>query len=255
MSSTNHTTNYNLSQFVGADKPAWLADYNGDMGKIDTGIHNAQTTATGADGKADTNAANIGTLANLTTTDKTSLVAAINEVDSDAGSAYNLASGAAQTANTADGKVDALAAKFNFVSFNDYVPTFTGNGTLHTSRRTLTVAKNSDGSICKIYGDVQINNPSNLNTIKISGTGLAPSSDITIKCCGIVRNLTQGVGATPSSEDYLHGADLTIKTNGDVLLLPDANSTYYANGMVEWIFHPVVIFVKDFGDTPTPPEE
>lgn len=252
MSSTNHTTNYNLSQFVGADKPAWLADYNGDMGKIDTGIHNAQTTATGADGKADANATNIGTLANLTTTAKTSLVAAVNEVDSNADSAYSLASGAAQTANTADGKVNALASKFNFVSFNDYTATFTGNGTMHQTRKNLTVAKNADGSICKIYGQIQINNPSNISSVKITGTGLAPTSDITIKCCGIVRYLTDGVGATADSEDYINGCDLVIKTNGDVEILPVMNNTYYSNGMITWIFHPVVIFVKDFGDTPTP---
>ena len=36
MASTNHTTNYSLSQFVGSDKPAWLGDYNQDMDKIDT---------------------------------------------------------------------------------------------------------------------------------------------------------------------------------------------------------------------------
>ena len=34
MSSTNKTPNYQLSQFVGSDKPAWLADYNQDMSKI-----------------------------------------------------------------------------------------------------------------------------------------------------------------------------------------------------------------------------
>ena len=36
MSSTNKTVNYELSQFIGSDKPAWLVDYNGDMSKIDT---------------------------------------------------------------------------------------------------------------------------------------------------------------------------------------------------------------------------
>lgn len=40
MSSTNKTANYELSQFIGSDKPAWLIDYNGDMSKIDTAIHN-----------------------------------------------------------------------------------------------------------------------------------------------------------------------------------------------------------------------
>lgn len=35
MTATNHTENYNLSQFVGTDRPTWLKDYNGDMAKID----------------------------------------------------------------------------------------------------------------------------------------------------------------------------------------------------------------------------
>lgn len=36
MTATNHTKNYNLSQFAGTDRPTWLGDYNGDMSKIDT---------------------------------------------------------------------------------------------------------------------------------------------------------------------------------------------------------------------------
>lgn len=35
MSSTNKTANYNLSQYIGTDKPTYLGDYNGDMLKID----------------------------------------------------------------------------------------------------------------------------------------------------------------------------------------------------------------------------
>lgn len=61
MGSTNLTPNYELSQFIGTDKPAWLQDYNGDMLKIDTGIagaktaaDNAQSTADGAQGDATT---------------------------------------------------------------------------------------------------------------------------------------------------------------------------------------------------------
>ena len=38
MSSTNKTTNYKLSQFVGTDVPSYLGDYNGDMSKIDKAI-------------------------------------------------------------------------------------------------------------------------------------------------------------------------------------------------------------------------
>lgn len=36
MTATNHTKNYNLSQFAGTDRPTWLGDYNGDMSKIDS---------------------------------------------------------------------------------------------------------------------------------------------------------------------------------------------------------------------------
>lgn len=60
MGSTNHTSNYELSQFLGSDKPAWLLDYNGDMLKIDTQMKAnadaasaAQSKANTADGKAD----------------------------------------------------------------------------------------------------------------------------------------------------------------------------------------------------------
>ena len=38
MSSTNKTTNYSLSQFVGTDVPSYLGDYNSDMSKIDKAI-------------------------------------------------------------------------------------------------------------------------------------------------------------------------------------------------------------------------
>jgi hypothetical protein len=35
MTATNKTANYELSQFVGSDRPTWLGDYNSDMAKID----------------------------------------------------------------------------------------------------------------------------------------------------------------------------------------------------------------------------
>ena len=112
MASTNKTTHYDLSQYVGSDKPTYLGDYNTDMTKIDTAINSAQTKADSADLAAttaqttaetaqttantavtnaataqsgvNTNAASIGTLANLTTSDKASLVNAVNEVKGNA---------------------------------------------------------------------------------------------------------------------------------------------------------------------------
>lgn len=51
MTATNHTKNYNLSQFVGTDRPTWLGDYNGDMTKIDAQLkRNADDIASAAAG-------------------------------------------------------------------------------------------------------------------------------------------------------------------------------------------------------------
>ena len=77
-SATNHTAHYNLSQYISTDKPTYLVDYNSDMLAIDTAIYNAMSKAT-------VNEANIGTMENLTTTSKTDLVSALNEVNSQVG--------------------------------------------------------------------------------------------------------------------------------------------------------------------------
>lgn len=55
MSSTNKTPNYNLSQYIGTDKPTYLGDYNGDMLKIDTQLKanaDSVSNATAAAGTA-----------------------------------------------------------------------------------------------------------------------------------------------------------------------------------------------------------
>lgn len=63
------TVNYDLCQYEGSDKTSYLINYNGDMLKIDTAIKaakdaadTAQATASGADGKADSVAADVSTL-------------------------------------------------------------------------------------------------------------------------------------------------------------------------------------------------
>lgn len=55
MSSTNKTTNYKLSQYIGTDKPTYLGDYNGDMSKIDNQMKvnaDSASNATSAAGAA-----------------------------------------------------------------------------------------------------------------------------------------------------------------------------------------------------------
>lgn len=81
MSSTNKTANYDLSQYIGTDKPTYLGDYNSDMLKIDTGLKAAADDATTA-------------------------VSTANTATSTASDAATAASAATTTANTAKDTAD-----------------------------------------------------------------------------------------------------------------------------------------------------
>ena len=65
MASTNKTTNYELSQYIGSDKPTYLGDYNSDMLKIDTQMKANATAIATAQSTADT----ASTTANTAITD------------------------------------------------------------------------------------------------------------------------------------------------------------------------------------------
>lgn len=244
MSSTNKTTNYDLSQFIGTDKPAWLSDYNGDMGKIDTGIHTAQTTATGADGKATANASAIGTLSSLTTEAKTNLVAAVNEVNTNASTAINTASNAAGTANNALATANALANYFTLnvteVASNNMVPT---GGTID-SRSNAKIALNSTASAGKIYGLIRHNASSAATTYDITlniDSGIHPSEEFVIAPAGlafIASNVATGWTQGQS-------VSLRIKPNGNIVV------RYYAEVAGNYFVYlwPCLYFLTDFGDT------
>lgn len=72
MSATNHTANYNLPQFIGSDKPAWLVDFNGAMADIDAAIYAAKSQADATD---------------LVVTGHTSAIEALQTTESDQGTA------------------------------------------------------------------------------------------------------------------------------------------------------------------------
>lgn len=229
MSHTNSTSNYNLPQFVGSDKPAWLTDVNGAMTSIDTAIKNASDTATTASGNATTANTNIGTMASLTTTDKSSLVGAINEVKT-----------GVTTANTNANKALTQVANFNLTSFNNLNASLT-NGTLSFS--SLKIAKNSDGSLAKIYGSVLITGQTTTATVTTSDTGLRPESDITINGCAICERYSSN-GTSVYAQDYV------LHTNGTITFEVYGHPTDGFQSYLQFIA--CLVFVKDFGDAPTP---
>ena len=237
MSSTNKTTNYNLSQFLGTDKPAWLGDYNSDMQKIDTGIHSAQTTATGADGKADANTTAIGDITDLQTTAKTNVVAAINEVNTAVGTAQNTANDANATAIQAKGEADKLIEQFNFttttygqndLSFDNF--SYTGGD--------LRVAINDDGSLFKVYGSiigiVSANQPSKIHIL---------NNKITVDQEYAIVN----VGSYQMPDKTTLDLYATVK-NGEIII----EFTPSFNGTVIERLMPCLYVNKNFGDVIPP---
>lgn len=241
MSSTNKTSNYNLSQFVGSDKPAWLADYNQDMSKIDTQMKANADAATAAAGTASSASTAVGTLANLTTDVKTSAVAAINEVDSHADTAQNTANSAATAANTANTNI----AKFNLSNRTTLSPS-TNKGTVAsgTDLTNVQFACDTTNSVFKIYGRIQINDLTNLSgtlNITLGSTSLRPSSAYTINTGAIVNRMYAN-GNTDTVP-----RNLTVNTNGSITIQDTTTLGGYVTG-ITIMLPPCLYFNTDFGD-------
>lgn len=245
MASTNKTPNYDLSQFLGSDKPAWLSDYNQDMSKIDTAVKTVADSATGADGKADANTAAIGTLSNLNTDTQANLVAAVNEVNSKAGTAQTTANNAATTGSQAKTKADALE---NYLKLSETASlTFTTNKGVIDSTAHLNVRRNSSGSLGKIYGNIFIRNLEGQTgelIITTSDTGFRPTQAITFDGCAYMR-----VESTSYHIFRTIPVQYTLNTDGTITFsYPNMNDIYAANVM----FPAVLLFIVDFGDTIIP---
>lgn len=245
MSSTNKTTNYELSQFIGADKPAWLGDYNSDMSKIDAQMKLNADGVASASGTATSASTAIGTLSNLTTTVKTDLVSAINEVDGNADTAQGTATSANNTATQAKNKADSLEAYLTLGT--TATGTFSAStGTVATGHNSVSVRTNATKSLGKIYGDISIESiPSNTSTITLTSgdTGLRPSSAITINGACLTRILNRNDGVYRDVyQSY------TLNTDGTITLSINATNAY----QVSVFFLAVVLFLIDFGDIPVP---
>lgn len=236
MASTNKTTNYELSQFVGTDKPAWLGDYNTDMGKIDTQMKANADSATSAGGKADANTAKIGTLSSLTTEAKTDLVSAINEVDGHADTAQNTANSASGTANLAKTTADGLTTYLNINNYGSVESTdiTISAGTIGT--KNLHYASNTDGTLGKLYGYLyQVAIPGS-TTITISNLPFTVSEQFNVE--GLVF-------AQATGDKALYYPAITFNTNGTATINFGAG---YTGLTLNLFFNASLLFIQNFGD-------
>lgn len=243
MSSTNKTTYYDLSQYIGTDKPTYLQDYNGDMSKIDTAIHDVNgvaTTATQSAGSAEAKAeqanTNVtalqarvgaveGSVSNLENKTKTQDAEIVSAKQS-ANTANTTANNALQSANNANIKAD--SAKFSgwnaFTNINSNVTT--NSAKIMFNKQLNTIAFNVDLSTQTelTKNDIAMKLPSNIpSPSKTIGLGR-----IAINCIGYY---------TEGSFEKISIVDVTIDTNGYVHFPMFANSNIYITGVFafeEW---------------------
>lgn len=250
MGATNLTPNYELSQFIGTDKPAWLQDYNGDMLKIDTGIagaktaaDNAQSAADGAQGDAttalsdianintelgtventlSTATGNINTINSLigngtpTTTDQT-IIGAINELHADE---LEIA-----------GKI-ATAPTFAHLWKEDNIATVTSDGTMTRKDMLDSLFTQFVSAVALLDDNVFLH-----GTVSLSITGGVPSHgaiDIIGKnanLSGFVLRLNAKYTASGNIVDELYEiAASSLQTTFTVA--SDSTVTYFGNSAV-----------------------
>ena len=195
----------------------------------------------------------IGGLENLNTTNKTSVVNAINEVNTNTGTnATNITATDNKIGNLSNlettaktnvvsainenvGSIEDLADYLNINNFTAYT-TFTTN--FGTATGSITIARNTSGTLCKIYGYISASD--------LDQTG-------TLECL-----IDTDTGLRPSSELYISGTGLTFVTSPNVSIF-NPGIRLYTNGKVSFNIYSnennsttryfaCVIFVKDFGD-------
>lgn len=244
MSATNHTANYNLPQFVGSDKPAWLGDVNPAMNAIDTAMHaNAVKAQQGVD--------------DAQTAQATAETAEQHAQDAitDAGTAQTTANQAIANIGTANAKIDALATKMQLTEFD--TSEYQLNGT--TSKFRLTLAQSEDGSVFKIYGVFLIRNTSggtinpfsgHLNSSNRIKTGLylksAPSESFSITPIGLC--FQQNANGLVDSIFEINGF---VETDGEITLSFWSQTSQLNNNSKYVELPPCLYFNTNFGDTPT----
>lgn len=242
MSATNSTPNYGLPQYLPTDKPTYLGDFNKAMLDIDTNMKSIDNKAEGAEGSIATIQATANqALENANTAQQTAEQAdtkaeqAGTKADvakTTADTAKNTANSALNTANNAKTTADNVLSNLNLTT-TTYTPVAVSGCTIFGTNK-ITVAVNSDGSIAKIYGNININNTAQSKQIRITNTPLRPASEFTINPIGFVS----------TANDVCYNIRGVVSTNGTITF----NVFGASSGTSNIIILPCLYFIKDFGD-------
>lgn len=232
MSSTNKTPNYNLSQYIGTDKPTYLGDYNSDMLKIDRQLKenadsasNATSAAGAAQAVADKASKDVQILNNSVTAnseDIASLKAKNSQQDVSIQNAGNIASSANNKSNQNEQNITDINTRNQWIQGVNIHNT----GLPNYSKGSWTCSYNSFSGLLNISGQIELSQGSTIAGATRIGTipdnimkKIAPTGD---------RKIWSSLYVT-RSDQTLEIQNLTIEQDGKISLPYTLNNVMYLN--------------------------
>lgn len=235
MSSTNKTTNYKLSQYIGTDKPTYLGDYNGDMSKIDNQMKmnadsasNATSAAGAAQAVADKASKDVKSLNDSVTAnseDIASLKTKNAQQDVSIQNATNTASSANNKAKQNEQNITDINTRNQWIQginiHNTGLPNYT-KGSWNCSYNKFSGLLNIDGQIELSQGST-IAGTTRLGTIPANIMSLIGSTGD--------RKIWSSLYVT-RSDQTLEIQNLTIEQDGKISLPYTLNNVMYLNTQI-----------------------
>lgn len=232
MSSTNKTTNYKLSQYIGTDKPTYLGDYNGDMLKIDTQMKanavsasNAASSASSAQAvaeKASKDVLALNTSVTANSEDIASLKTKNAQQDVSIQNATNTASSASNKANQNEKNITDINTRNQWIQgvniHNTGLPNYT--------KGSWNCSYNKFSGLLNISGQIELSQGSTIAGTTRLGTipdnimkMIASTGDRKIWSCLYVTRADQ----------TLEIQNVTIEQDGKISLPYTLNNVMYLN--------------------------
>lgn len=232
MSSTNKTPNYNLSQYIGTDKPTYLGDYNGDMLKIDNQLKknaDSASNATSAAGaaqavadKASKDVQNLNDSVTANSADIASLKTKNTQQDVSIQNATNTASSANNKANQNEQNITDINTRNQWVQGINIHNT----GLPNYSKGSWNCSYNRFSGLLHISGQVELSQGST-----IAGTtrlGTIPDNIMKMIASTGDRKIWSSLFVT-RSDGSLEVQNLTIDQTGKIYFEYTLNNVTYMN--------------------------
>lgn len=237
MSSTNKTQYYDLSQYVGTDKPTYLGDYNGDMLKIDTQMKENENSATNAISQAGQANAKVteleGKITDFSesvtklTDDVATLKNSVSKNTADITSITNRIATLEQSASTFRSNIDDINNRLNGQWINSSNVINTAIPSLLLANSFLYVGYNKLTQQLNIYFYVEKTVESPISKGQVIGT--IPQNIMSLLNITAPRTIVNGCDYSylASGVYYNVGKNLKIDTNGQISTISDTYNTAY----------------------------